>query len=311
MKNDFLSFSVFMSNYNQGSFIEEALDAILAQELLPNRIVLVNDGSTDGSDEIMRRYTKQSDYAFDFINLSRNRGPFNIDIGLQVMDTDYFIHVCPDDPVRPHMFEAAMDLLSRYPRAGICFSDATRRLPNGESSEVKHYLSEQPRWFSSDDFADAIDKQPRFSIATSTSFLAREHFDAAWNAHPNIRKLRWHYDWFLYFVMAFRYGVCYSPKSYQFVRINPNSYSMAGSQSDGQEDVLRTMLALLELPEFADVKPYFRIPAVFARFGSQMIELMRETPAYHYYLSDRLIEFAQRADEYNAQRHQQFSQACS
>ena len=38
---------VVITSYNQGSMIWEAVQSVCSQTLLPNRIVLVDDGSTD------------------------------------------------------------------------------------------------------------------------------------------------------------------------------------------------------------------------------------------------------------------------
>jgi len=43
------SFSVLINNYNYGGYVGAAVDSVLRQELLPLEILVVDDGSTDGS----------------------------------------------------------------------------------------------------------------------------------------------------------------------------------------------------------------------------------------------------------------------
>ena len=54
--------SVLMTNYNYEQYVEEAVESVMAQTVLPDEIVLVDDGSTDSSREIIeklaRRYPK-------------------------------------------------------------------------------------------------------------------------------------------------------------------------------------------------------------------------------------------------------------
>lgn len=49
-------FSIVVNNYNYGNFIEEAIDSALRQMEPPDELVVVDDGSTDGSQDILHRY---------------------------------------------------------------------------------------------------------------------------------------------------------------------------------------------------------------------------------------------------------------
>lgn len=48
--------SVFLGNYNHGRFIGQALDALLAQSVRPERIYVVDDASSDNSQAIIETY---------------------------------------------------------------------------------------------------------------------------------------------------------------------------------------------------------------------------------------------------------------
>ncbi|HEX7813980.1 glycosyltransferase family 2 protein [Dyella sp.] len=49
-----LTFSVVVTNYNYREFVVEAVDSALAQGHLPMEVIVVDDGSTDGSLELLR-----------------------------------------------------------------------------------------------------------------------------------------------------------------------------------------------------------------------------------------------------------------
>ncbi len=42
---------------NEAAFIEQTLQSVVAQTVLPKRWVVVSDGSTDATDEIVRKYS--------------------------------------------------------------------------------------------------------------------------------------------------------------------------------------------------------------------------------------------------------------
>jgi glycosyltransferase involved in cell wall biosynthesis len=50
-----MNFSVLISNFNYRSFVGEAIQSVLAQSLAPSEIIVVDDGSTDGSLEYLRQ----------------------------------------------------------------------------------------------------------------------------------------------------------------------------------------------------------------------------------------------------------------
>jgi biofilm PGA synthesis N-glycosyltransferase PgaC len=47
---------------NEAAFIEKTLTSVIAQTVRPVKWVIVNDGSTDGTDEIVRRFAAQHDW---------------------------------------------------------------------------------------------------------------------------------------------------------------------------------------------------------------------------------------------------------
>src|SRR5437773_1671948 len=51
--------SVVVTNHNYGRFLGESLQSALAQEYSPVEVVVVDDGSTDESHEVLRAFSAQ------------------------------------------------------------------------------------------------------------------------------------------------------------------------------------------------------------------------------------------------------------
>ena len=117
------SITVYIPSYNQKGFLIEAVDSVLAQTRLPDEIIIVDDASTDGPQELIR------DYASRHPGLIR---PILHDVNMGIAQTrndaidaaagDYLSYVDGDDRWLPEKLEreyAALELHS----ADVAFSN--------------------------------------------------------------------------------------------------------------------------------------------------------------------------------------------
>lgn len=90
--------SVIMPVYNVNSYIRHVLDSIIAQRgwMLSKEIILVDDGSTDGTLETIRLYENEYDYIQ--VIQSTNRGPgFARNEGMKLAQGEYIAFADGDD----------------------------------------------------------------------------------------------------------------------------------------------------------------------------------------------------------------------
>ena len=72
-ENSIRSYALMTAAYNEAAHIEKTIQSVLAQTVLPQRWVIVSDGSTDETDEIVRSYAQQHDF-IRFMRMSRPPG---------------------------------------------------------------------------------------------------------------------------------------------------------------------------------------------------------------------------------------------
>lgn len=296
-------FSIVMPNYNQGAFLAESLAAVHSQSAPATEVIFIDDGSTDNSLDLLKRDCPAG-LPLRLLRHARNQGALPaIEHGVQALTTPWFFALAPDDPVQPGMFKEAAALAAAYPHTGLCFGDYERLMPNGSCVRVRHYLSDTPCYLSPTEFAARIRRQSRFSIATANALWRREPFLAAGGV---VADLHWNFDWFVAYVVAFRHGLCYLPRVQQRLRINPGSYSLAGQRRRlEQRDILRHMLRHLNSEAYADVRAFFRLPPVLARFGWDILAVLRQSPDFRDYGSMGLTLLAWRAELQNRWRARQ------
>jgi glycosyltransferase involved in cell wall biosynthesis len=107
-------FSVIMCAYNRKEFLPSAIESILSQTFYPFEFILVNNGSTDGSDEICETYAK-ADSRIKLITIKKNQGASRgRNVGLEAASCEYLTFVDDDDQCEPEMLEFLWKLMNDY-----------------------------------------------------------------------------------------------------------------------------------------------------------------------------------------------------
>lgn len=111
--------SVIMPAYNAERFIGEAINSILNQTYRDFELIIISDGSTDLTPDIIRHYAKQ-DKRIRFFNNRRNRGlVYVLNMGLRKARGEYIARMDADDISMPTRFEKQVAYLDANPDIGI------------------------------------------------------------------------------------------------------------------------------------------------------------------------------------------------
>lgn len=117
--------SVVVPIYNQEPFIRETVESVLAQDYANIELVLSDDGSTDGTSEILRRYEADHPQQVKVVRSERNTGiagAFNR--GLDAHTGDYVAWLGGDDVMLPGKLTRQVAVLEARPDAVGCCHDA-------------------------------------------------------------------------------------------------------------------------------------------------------------------------------------------
>lgn len=111
--------------FNQKRFVAEALQSVLSQTYQPIELIVVDDGSTDGSAEVIRECLQAFPTA-TFLELGENLGTTRaFNAGLQLAKGEYIADLAGDDVFRPDRIQKQMATFEKLDASyGVVFSDA-------------------------------------------------------------------------------------------------------------------------------------------------------------------------------------------
>lgn len=112
-KTDGPAVSVLVPTYNVERFLPQCLDSLKSQTLSNIEFICINDGSTDGSLDIMRRYAAD-DPRFKIIDKPNSGYGASMNRGLDEARGEYIGIVESDDFASPNMFEKMYKFASRH-----------------------------------------------------------------------------------------------------------------------------------------------------------------------------------------------------
>ncbi|MFV0363055.1 MAG: glycosyltransferase [Suipraeoptans sp.] len=133
--------SVVVPIYNAAKYLNDCIDSIECQTFRDIEIILVNDGSTDSSLAICRKY-EMSNNKIKVISQSNKGVSAARNIGKELSVGEYVIFVDADDTLLPTMLQVLMEQILKYDAdisiCGIQLQDSTKHI----TQEKENYTSE-------------------------------------------------------------------------------------------------------------------------------------------------------------------------
>ena len=137
--------SIIIPTYNRADTLNRALDSILKQTFGGFEIIVVNDGSTDNTYEILKNY---SDTRIKVISHTKNKGvTAAINTGFNSMNGEWFTLLGSDDEILPAAFETFLRVPQQIDPSINAIScnciDTTTKKFSGTGLDKDQYLDEQ------------------------------------------------------------------------------------------------------------------------------------------------------------------------
>jgi len=131
--------TVFTSCWNQGEFLAEAIESVLNQTYQDFEYLIYDDGSTDGTKEIIERY-KDPRIRTYYLEKQDNVGCV-INHSFRSMEGNFWVWCPADDVLYPELLQVKLEASTVYTHEAVIYSDwEAVTLPHLSSDEFKEAM---------------------------------------------------------------------------------------------------------------------------------------------------------------------------
>lgn len=114
--------SIVMVNYNHEDYIKPAIESVLAQTYQNWELIVVDDGSTDRSPEILEEYAKKDPRIHVYLQKQNRQICVVTNIGFQHVTGAYVARLDSDDLWLPDKLEKQLQFMEEHPEGSLCFT---------------------------------------------------------------------------------------------------------------------------------------------------------------------------------------------
>jgi len=166
--------SVIMPAYNAAAFVRAAVDSILAQTFVDFELIILNDGSTDDTQDIIERY---DDNRIRLINKSNSGVAATLNLGLTEAQGEFIWRHDADDISLPEKLARQVTFLDSHPEFVLCATQIAFMTERGKIAWNKR----QPKtnWLGEADFREVRFKDfaPFSPVTHGTTLFRRSMLD--------------------------------------------------------------------------------------------------------------------------------------
>ena len=142
--------SVVIPAYNVEHYIGRAIDSVLAQSRPAQEVIVVDDGSTDGTADVIKRYGSDVQYIYQQkagASSARNRG-------IENASSEWIAFLDADDEYLPQKLETQMPLMERNPDLLWSYTNYIIRPADGNNQRLAHNIDKVKNLIKGKEFFD-------------------------------------------------------------------------------------------------------------------------------------------------------------
>jgi glycosyltransferase involved in cell wall biosynthesis len=255
--------SVVVASYNHARFLDRRMKSLINQTYQNMEILLIDDCSSDGSVEVLRKYQLHPNIKL-FVR-EKNAGWVAVsNQGLDMSSGEFVLFANCDDDCDPRMIERLVRAMKLYPSAGIAFCRSL--LINEDDQVLRDDFGFRERSFRKRCATDALltgTVMQRYLMHScvipnlSATMFRKECFDTVGNLSSTYRVCS---DWDFYFRIVERYDVAYIAEPLNRFRQHRDAICSATKEKVIYEEYIRLLLGRISTLDLSLIERWrFRI----------------------------------------------------
>ena len=134
-----MEISIIIPVYNRAQLLERTLRSVMKQSYRPLHVILIDNGSTDNSMELLQRFKQEQETDGFRVSVGFEGIPgavFARNRGLDYVDTEWVMFFDSDDEMRPELVARYADAIHHFSETDVFYTDVEIRTASGRS-EIK------------------------------------------------------------------------------------------------------------------------------------------------------------------------------
>lgn len=243
MKHTHPKISILLHNYNHAEYLNRALTYIENQTQTPYEVIILDDGSTDNSCEIIECYSKKNSHFKSYVNHQNMGIVYSMNKLLNSASGDYVMFTASDDILLPFIIERYSSILEENDDTGLIHScGATFRTEEDISNYLKldtfkksdYLVIHNIKSYTANEFINTC-KHGYINICSNTVLCNKNLLQAYGGFAP---ELKWHTDWFAFYTIALRHKTIMLNEYLTLYYINDCSFHKKGMRDKTQQSVV-------------------------------------------------------------------------
>ena len=117
-------FTIIISSYNYENYIKETIESVINQTYTNWEMVIVDDGSTDNSVEVIKSYCQKDDRIKLFQHENEvNKGIVEtVKLGISKANTEWIVFIESDDIITPNYLEKKYEIIKKNKDVNYIFN---------------------------------------------------------------------------------------------------------------------------------------------------------------------------------------------